>query len=228
MFEDNDICREALKLLFNEASGFQIVASYSFFDELKTADELNDAKLFLLSYSLPFEVLISVAELLKKRYADIPAILINVRKADNVVLQCIMNGIKSIIWKSDSTGELLFVCHKLLNGERYLRINESELYAGNFKNESEYLDKISARELTVLKLFALGHSYKLIGEKLNISPRTVESHKNNIQAKPELSSLKELIGYVIKNNIVELPVFSPPYYKKLLGNLKSITRLSIQ
>ncbi|WP_297098299.1 response regulator transcription factor [uncultured Draconibacterium sp.] len=204
LVDDNTICREALKLLFNEASGFQVVACYTSLDEIKNAEDLDSGELFLLSYTLPFEDLIPVADWLKKRYTDIPAILINVGKADNVVLQGIMNGIKGIIWKSDSTGELLYACNKILNGDRYLRINERDLKSdtAKLKTNKEYLDKISTRELTVLKLFAKGYSYKQIGEELSISPRTVESHKNNILVKLGIGSLKELIGYAVKNNIV--------------------------
>jgi len=204
LVDDNVICREALKLLFNEASGFQLVACYSYLEELKAADGMNSADLFLLSYTLPYEELLTVADWLKKKYSDIPSVLIKAGKGDSVVSQCIAKGIKGIIWKSDSTSELLFACNKILKGESYLRMNETDLKlnSNNLKNNNDYLDKISARELTVLKLFAKGYSYKQIGEELSISPRTVESHKINILSKLGLDSLKTLIGYAVKNNIV--------------------------
>jgi DNA-binding NarL/FixJ family response regulator len=56
----------------------------------------------------------------------------------------------------------------------------------------------------VLKLFAEGLTYKEIGDKLFISPRTVETHKNNILNKLEMKSVVEMIKYAIKHELINL------------------------
>lgn len=208
LVDDNVICREALKLLFNRTSDFKVCAEFSTFKELEANKDLIRTDLIFLSYSLPFEMIARVTEFLKDLHPGIPTILYNAGKADEIVLQCVMNGVKGIVWKTDSTGELLFVCQKILRGERYLGNIEAEfnlpgeVQTRDLRQHIHLLERISERELSVLKRFARGYSYKKIGEELNISPRTVESHKNNILAKLGLGSLKELISYVIKNNVV--------------------------
>lgn len=200
---DNVLCGEALKLLFTKTGGFEITSEISFHDQIATLKQLNEVDLILLNAGLPFEIIIPTTVLLKKTIPDTPTVLINARKDDHAVFQCVINGIKGIVWIEDSKEQLIYVCKKVMDGERYLGLKESEIesYFDRKKNYNDYLSKITERELTVLRLFASGYSYKQIGDELNISPRTVESHKNNILAKLNLSSLKEMISYAIKNNL---------------------------
>ncbi|HYQ58204.1 MAG TPA: response regulator transcription factor [Draconibacterium sp.] len=205
LINDNALCAEALKLLLNnKENGFQVTIEISALEKLQSCKVLNQADLVLLNAGLPFDKIIPITEYLKQSFPEIPSILFNARDADQLVLQCVMNGVRGIVWLVDPTSKLLLVCNKVVTGERYLGIIKPhmETYAGMHKIKNENLNKITPRELSVLKLFSKGYSYKKIGEELNISPRTVESHKINILNKLGLESLKELISYAIKNNMV--------------------------
>jgi two-component system response regulator NreC len=63
---------------------------------------------------------------------------------------------------------------------------------------------LTQREIEILKLFAEGFINKEISDQLDISIRTVETHKNHIMKKLELKSTVELIKYAIRNKIVEV------------------------
>jgi len=63
---------------------------------------------------------------------------------------------------------------------------------------------LSARELEVLQLLANGHSNKQVAAALNVSTRTVESHRNHIMRKMEFGSFSELVRFAVRNNLVEL------------------------
>jgi DNA-binding NarL/FixJ family response regulator len=63
-------------------------------------------------------------------------------------------------------------------------------------------EEISEREMEVLKLLCDGLSPKEIADKIFLSPRTVETHKNNIMQKFEVNSVAKLISIAIKNRIV--------------------------
>ena len=63
---------------------------------------------------------------------------------------------------------------------------------------------MTTREIEILRLYAAGHINKEISEKLDISIRTVETHKNHIMKKLELKSTVDLIKFAIKNNFAEL------------------------
>jgi len=73
----------------------------------------------------------------------------------------------------------------------------------NTEKEKRQKD-LSTREMEVLKLFAEGQSNRFIAEKLFISIRTVETHKNNIMKKINLKTTVDLVKFAIKNNIIKL------------------------
>ena len=64
--------------------------------------------------------------------------------------------------------------------------------------------KLSPREREVLKLIAEGKSRKAIGKTLNISVRTLDTHRTNILLKLGCKSTAELVHYAVRRNLVEL------------------------
>ena len=81
-------------------------------------------------------------------------------------------------------------------------------YIKKVKSNDDYSGKtqnvLSSRELEILTLFAEGNTNQEIAEKLFISIRTVESHKNHIMQKLELKTTVDLVKFAIKNNIIQL------------------------
>ena len=63
-------------------------------------------------------------------------------------------------------------------------------------------NKLSTRELEIVKLVAEGKTSTEIGSLLFISPRTVDTHRNNILQKLELESIPALVRWAIKNKII--------------------------
>ena len=68
-------------------------------------------------------------------------------------------------------------------------------------DDARSAEMLSEREREIISLIADGLSYKEIGNKLFISARTVESHKNNIMTKMNFQSLAELIKFAIRNKL---------------------------
>ena len=63
-------------------------------------------------------------------------------------------------------------------------------------------DALSPREVEVLRLIALGHTSVEIARKLQLSPRTVETHRANIHRKLELSTRAELVRYALRRGLL--------------------------
>ena len=80
----------------------------------------------------------------------------------------------------------------------------SEGFTACASNPSGPPDDLSARELEVLKLIALGHTNGEIAQTLYLSVRTVESHRAHIQQKLRLSSRAELVRYALERGLVSV------------------------
>jgi DNA-binding NarL/FixJ family response regulator len=63
-------------------------------------------------------------------------------------------------------------------------------------------NQLSHREIEIVKFLCKGLTHKEIGERLFVSPRTIESHRNNILMKLKMESIAELVTFAVKNGIV--------------------------
>jgi two-component system response regulator NreC len=122
-----------------------------------------------------------------------------------------INGAKGYLPKDTSRKELLDAINSIAEGEEYLGklISSSILKSYIKKSQSKFerLDKNEAltnREVEIIQLVGKGLMNKEIADRLNISVRTVDSHKNHIMGKLKLKTTAELIIYGIKNKIIEI------------------------
>lgn len=116
-------------------------------------------------------------------------------------------GVRGLILKNSTPTQLIKAIHKLKNDGDFFRSDIWNILKENIRSgKSGFLSpklkpKLSDRETDVAKLFCEGLTYKEIGDRLNISPRTVETHKNNILSKLNLNSLADIIKYTMTNSI---------------------------
>ncbi|MEN8158117.1 MAG: response regulator transcription factor [Bacteroidota bacterium] len=144
---------------------------------------------------------------IRRLYPKTPLLLIVSEDYGFYFEEYIYQGVRGLILSSASCAQFIKAIQKLENGEDYIKtdiwnILKDKLRSGKPGFLSPKLKpQLSDREVDVAKLFCEGLSYKEIGGRLNISPRTVETHRNNILSKLNLNSLADLIKYTMSNSI---------------------------
>jgi DNA-binding NarL/FixJ family response regulator len=131
---------------------------------------------------------------------------------EEVILKTIKAGAKGFLGLESEHNDLVEAIYTLRNGHDYYSKSITQLllnrYIKNLKddeeNQSEELTSLSERQIEILKMWGNSHSNQEIADKLFISVRTVESHKNHIMQKLNLKSTVDLIKFGIKNNIIEI------------------------
>ena len=215
LVDDNIIFRQGLKLILENTGKFDIIAEVA--DEVQLHNELSHLQsgLILINLRVSQNQVISITKKLNSDFHHIPFMVLADGASEFYILECIINGAKGIIWKDDSPDQLINAIHKVINGKSHLNIPDKLMEQKKLVKENEFAryykiqsgkngySSLSNRELEVVKLFAEGKSYKIIADQLHISPRTVESHKNNILEKLNLSSLVELVKFAIRHRIIE-------------------------
>jgi len=125
-------------------------------------------------------------------------------------MRAVKAGATGYLSKDAGTEELIEAIKTIYDGDEYFGGKISKIIFKSFsrinseKNGLNPEKILSNRETEVLKCFADGMTYKETGEKLFISPRTVEAHKNSILNKLELRTSADLIKYAIKNGLIEV------------------------
>lgn len=149
---------------------------------------------------------ISSIKKIRRKTSRTPVLLVLTTDYSDFFEEYISLGVNGFVFNDSGTDNLVNAIRTLNNGEDHFPPRVWQLlkkYLRSKKTSVSYEDKriLSNRELTILKLFCKGYTYKEIGEKLNISPRTVESHKKNIQTKLSVRSTAEMIEFAYQNNL---------------------------
>jgi len=117
-------------------------------------------------------------------------------------------GVNGLVFTSFGKEQLVEAVRTLKNGsdyfppqawillKEYLRSKRKDILP-----QAESKPILSNRELDVLRLFCKGYTYKEIAHKLNISSRTVETHKKNISTKINVRSTAEMVEFAVQNNL---------------------------
>lgn len=114
-------------------------------------------------------------------------------------------GVKGFIFNTSNGEELVAAIKKLKDGKEYFpnkvwKVFKDSIQLG--KQQKTTSQKLTDREVTVIKAFSNGLTYKEIGAQLNISPRTVETHKRNILTKLKMHSTADMVKYAYRNNLL--------------------------
>lgn len=146
---------------------------------------------------------------LKRKYPKIPILLIVSKDYAHHFVDYIGLGVNGLIFSNSNPSKLITAVKKLKNGEDFFPQKVWLLLKNLFRKnsklmvaENKIMNELTNREMSVLQLFCKGKTYKEIGTLLNISPRTVESHKKNISSKLEIKSTAEMVEYAIQNNLI--------------------------
>jgi len=193
--DDHQLFRDGIHSLLSKHDEFEIVISSEngkdFFEALKKG---NLPEILLLDLTMPemngFEVLIR----LKKKYPRIKAIAISMHDDGNYIMQSIRGGAFGYLLKNADEEELLLAIDTVLNGNKYFNQEISQKMINIMSLEGVSPKKLSPKEMEILKLIADGQTTKEIAQKLFISTRTVETHRNNMMKKLEVKNTPELIN----------------------------------
>ena len=180
----------------------------SFFELLKTAKP----DVVVMDIEMPGLSGIEIAYKMEENYPEIKKILLSANINKKSIAEAIDAGVLGILPKNCSRHDFVNAIQKAAIGDAYYNSFVTDLIIKDYvdtstissKYKSNNEAKLSKREIEVLCGFAEGLLYKEIASRLEISPRTVESHKLNILHKLRLNTIIDLVKYAIKNNIVSI------------------------
>jgi len=204
LVDGSAIFRRALRLLIELQENLIVEGEADSAEDMFAALQKKEIALVIVNNLNIDESVGNICKRLTEEYPQIPLLVICPGDYDYSITTCIKNGVHGVILKDDKPEDLISAINKITAGERFITISEKDLSSLHRKDSdtNNQFKIISDREYSVLKLFSEGLTYKEIGEKLNISPRTVESHKNNLLKKYKFNSLQEMISFAVKHKLI--------------------------
>ncbi|MBP7497392.1 MAG: response regulator transcription factor [Bacteroidales bacterium] len=211
LVDDHTVVRDGIKALLKKNKEIIITGEASDSSELFCILKKNIPDVIIMDISLPDKSGIELTSEVKQRFPQINILILSMYNEVDFVFNSLEAGAIGYLPKNSTQQELIEAVVAVSKGQEFFSSDISNIilrsYLKNIKKDDKEQKKtvcLSKREIEILKLFVNGTGNQEIAEKLFISVRTVESHKNHIMQKLELKSTVDLIKYAIKNNIVQL------------------------
>jgi DNA-binding NarL/FixJ family response regulator len=207
--DDHMIFREGLKPLLAKGGDFEVVGEAE--DGLQALELARQLKprLAILDISMPGLNGIEVARHLSQDSPDTAVIILSMHSDRRFVLEALRAGARGYLLKDGGFDELLDAMQAVSQGRLFLSSSISDQVIRDYISLAEAeqgsaFAVLSSREREVLQLLAEGLSTKEIADRLNLSAKTVESHRKAIMDKLEMRSIAELTKYAIRQGLTSL------------------------
>ena len=201
---------DALKALIGDAEEINIIGTFYSFEDLMRLQNNEPVHIVLVTFYSPTENHIDALRNFTQHKPKPKLLVLSMFNDENFILKTIKAGAKGHLANDTNKSEILEAIYSLRNGHEFFAKSISDILLHSYLTDQKVttsekenkMKRLSPREKEVLTLFAEGFSNRHIAEKLFISVRTVETHKNNIMKKIELKTTVDLVKFAIKNNII--------------------------
>ena len=206
--DDHDIVRRGLRNLVESHPDWQVCGEARDGREaVAKAIELRP-EIAILDINMPEMDGLTATRKIRAALPKTEVLILTQHNADAVVKQVLQAGARGYILKSDAGEELVHAVEALRQHKTYFTTVVSEALLASFlKSIPESVPSepsaLTPREREIVQLLAEGKSNKEVATKLEMSVKTVETHRANIMRKLELHSVSELVLYAVRNRIVE-------------------------
>jgi DNA-binding NarL/FixJ family response regulator len=212
LVDDQVLFRQGIASLINREAGFALVMEADngedFLSNLTKMELLPD--IVLMDMEMPGMDGMQLNQELHKRYPSIKVIVLSVHDSERLMARMIQAGASGYLFKNCNKEELLNAISNVFNNGFYITpavLKAIQSPAANTKGTANIQSipiELSQREIEVLTLICEEHSNAEIAEKLFISVRTVDGHRNNLLAKTGCHNTAGLVLFAVKHRIFEV------------------------
>ncbi|GIT92372.1 DNA-binding response regulator [Jannaschia pagri] len=153
----------------------------------------------LLDLNMPGINGLQVIEILRDREPDVAVLVLSMHDAPEYVATAMRHGAAGYCLKDQPTDEIRRAIDTVMSGGRYLCPGAEEALEPSLDGS----EPLTSREQTILLLLAQGRSNKEVAHELDISVRTVETHRKNLKRKLGISSTAGLTRYALEHGVLQ-------------------------
>lgn len=208
MIDDHKIVLDGLKAMLL-GSAAQVVGAFQRGKDLKDFLSDNEVDIALMDIRMPGNSGLDLCHWIKANKPQMKVIFLSANLDSASLAEAIRLGAMGFLSKDSSEEELLNALNSVYKGNPYFGESIREEALQSYMQHIQFPElsrhkKLTSRELDIIQAFGEGLTYKEIAERLNISKKTVESHKDRLLKKLELKTLMDLVKYGIREGIIDL------------------------
>jgi RNA polymerase sigma factor (sigma-70 family) len=206
--DDHTVVRQGIRSVLEEVEGLVVVAEAG--DGQEALDRVAELSpdVVVLDVSMPVKSGLDVTrELREDGGRDVRILILSMHEDPEYILQAVRAGADGYVLKDAAPAELRDAVQAVHEGREYFTARVTHQLSVGLRREIEAeqlrtrLESLTNREREVMLLVAEGLTNREIGERLEISPRTVETHRERVMSKLRVRSVAELTRFVVEHGL---------------------------
>ena len=212
LVEDHMVVRNGIKLLLESQDDFKVIGEASDGEEalLQLANNLNP-DIILTDISMDNMDGMEMLKIVGQQYTSIKVVVLSMLNQIHYVIEGFEHGLSGYLLKNVDYNELLFGLRHVANGGKYMsveismslleKVSSGELFGEKRRFVTAKIE-VSDREMEVLALIADGFTNIEIADKIFLSKRTVEGHRQSLIEKTQVKNTAELVKFAFQSGLL--------------------------
>ena len=200
--DDHPIVRQGLSQLINAEDDLMVCGDAATVDEAMQSLDSADPDVVIIDLSLADSDGLELIKEIRNKTRQLPVLVLSMHDENMYAERLLSAGANGYIMKQAAADQLLIALRRVLAGGVYvsedLGASMVERLAGSEgKQDSNPFERLSNRELQVMNLIGRGQTTREVAENLNLSVKTVESHRQRIKKKLNLQTSAQLVHFAV-------------------------------
>ena len=203
--DDHDAVRRGVRTLVESRANYCVVGEASNGREAMELAKESQPDIIILDYSIPELNGLDLSHQLKRVSPRIEILIYTMHDREELIAEILHAGVRGFVLKSDTEKHLLAALDALSIHRPYFSGAVSETLLDKFLESKPQptASSLTHREREIVQLIAEGRINKEIAQVLNISVKTVETHRASAMHKLKLRTTADLVRYAIRNRIIQ-------------------------
>ena len=203
--DDHAIVREGLKRIVSSCEGMQVVGEAADGMEVMQRVRALDIDVLMLDLSMPGRSGMELIKLVRAEKPRLRILVLSMHQEMQYAVRAIKSGASGYLTKESAPAQLEQAIRKIAAGGAFISAEVAQQLALGAMPGSAAVphESLSNREFEVLRLLAAGISVTEIAGQLNLSVKTVSTHKANLMQKMSLANSSELVRYALRHGLTD-------------------------
>lgn len=206
--DDHAVVRGGLRLLLDSQSDMEVVGEAQDGEATLSEAKRLHPDIVLMDIAMPGMNGLEATKAIKQASPEVQVLALSMYADDRYFFQMLQAGASGYIIKGAEPAELLTAIRTVAQHQPYIYPGLVQKLLRHYQEQATSaegdVERLSPREIDILKLIAEGLTGRQIGEKLFLSPHTVERHRANIVEKLGLHNKAQLVKFAIQMGLVRL------------------------
>lgn len=209
--DDHALIREGLRRILSLTEDLTVCGEAGNSAEVVAGLQALNPDTLLLDLSMPGASGFELIKRVRQEYPRLPILVLSMHDEAQYAVRAIRAGANGYLTKEGANTQLVNAIRRVASGRPYISTKVAEQLAISAMpgHATALHEDLSNREMQVLKLLVSGSTVSQIGLSLNLSVKTVSTHKSRILGKLQLSSLAQLVKYSLENHLADQPETPP-------------------